>query len=143
MTKMEFRDFDRQLREAQLTVELLNRHVGQVKFNPNKPADIERAIIEMEGMVDERLGKHRSNEIIDRFIAETKKAYREQILKLAATALQSAGSDRIQQLSKLTKSRVTRRSKWADATPARSPPTRAQNSKVVRERSVKQEHYHV
>ncbi len=89
--KMEFGDFERQLREAQLTVELLNRHVGQVKFNPNKPADIERAIIEMEGMVDERLGKHRSNEIIDRFIAETKKAYREQILKLAATALQSAG----------------------------------------------------
>jgi hypothetical protein len=89
--KMEFGDFDRQLREAQLTVELLNRHVGQVKFNPNEPADIERAIIEMEGIVDERLAKYRSNEIIDQFIAETKKAYREQILKLAATALQSAG----------------------------------------------------
>ena len=93
MIKMELDDFDRQLKEAQLTVELLNRHVDHVKFNPVDPTDIERAISEIEGMVDERLGKYRSNEIIDRFITETKKSYREQILKLAATARQSASRE--------------------------------------------------
>lgn len=62
----------------------LDGELGNVNFDPSDPASIERAIIEMEQMVDERIGTADKNPFIAPVAAAMKESYREQILDLAA-----------------------------------------------------------
>jgi hypothetical protein len=82
-----FDDFERQLREAERELGALNGEIlGGVKFDPDNPGDVNRAIKGMEQMVDRTLGPYRLNRFIEPLIAETKESLREQILMHVAQA---------------------------------------------------------
>jgi hypothetical protein len=86
-----FDDLAWQLKDARRAAESVDGDLAKLRFNPNDPGDVERAIRDAEWMVDQKLRRYRSNPFIEKMIPETKKECREQIIKLAASSRQSAG----------------------------------------------------
>lgn len=80
----------RNLDELSKFAKEIDGHLGEVKFNPNDPGDIERAIVEMEGMVDERASAYSHNDAVQNIASQMKESYRRAILeKAAATRLET------------------------------------------------------
>ena len=70
----------------------IDGHLGEVTFSPSDPGDIERAVAEMEAMVDERAAGYSRNDAVQNIAAEMKERYRQAILdKAAASRLESQG----------------------------------------------------
>ncbi len=85
-------NLSRKLDELSKFAKDIDGHLGEVKFNPNDPGDIERAIAEMEAMVDERAVSYSRNDAVQNIAAEMKERYRQAILdKAAASRLESQG----------------------------------------------------
>ena len=82
----------RKLDELSKFVKDMDGHLGEVKFSPNDPSDIERAIAEVEAMVDERAASYSRNDAVQNIAAEMKERYRQAIVEKAAAArLESQG----------------------------------------------------
>lgn len=84
-----FKGFDkitRELSDAQKVLEDLDGQIGTVNFNPDDPESIEAAISSMEQIIDERVGRYASNNIIGPMADEMKTSYRQAILDRAAEA---------------------------------------------------------
>lgn len=81
-----FDKLQRELKEAQEALSALDGEVGRVHFNPDDPASIDGAIKEMEGILDERIGRFASNPIVAPLIEGAKESYRQAILEKAAEA---------------------------------------------------------
>lgn len=70
----------------------IDGHLGEVTFSPSDPGDIERAVAEMEAMVDERAAGYSRNDAVQNIADEMKERYRQAILdKAAASRLESQG----------------------------------------------------
>lgn len=76
----------RQLKEAQEVLQNLDGDLCKVNFNPHDPASIEEAIRQVERVIDERIGQHASNPIIQPLAGEMKERYRSEILDRAAAS---------------------------------------------------------
>ena len=76
----------KQLKEAERALEGLDGTLGTVNFNPHDPESIEAAIVEVEAMIDERLGAYSGNPIVGPMSEELKEKYRQGILERAAEA---------------------------------------------------------
>lgn len=74
----------RSLDELSKFAEEIDGHIGEVQFNPRDPTDIERAIAEMERMIDERSASYGRNEYVQNIATEMKERYRQAILEKAA-----------------------------------------------------------
>jgi hypothetical protein len=74
-----FVELERQLKEAQHAAQALHKTLGSLEFNPSDPQDVERAIAEMERLVDEKLGQYLKNPFIEPMIEATKESFRKQI----------------------------------------------------------------
>ncbi|MNS06315.1 hypothetical protein D3C72_377370 [compost metagenome] len=74
----------RKLNELSKFAKDIDGHLGEVKFNPNDPSDIERAIAEMEALVDERASNYSRNDAIQNIADQMKETYRRAILDKAA-----------------------------------------------------------
>ena len=83
----------RDLDEAQKALASIDGEIGQVRFEPDDPASIEKAIQDMEMMIDARVSKYSSNPIVGPMIDEMKEKYRQAILDKAAEARLEAGDD--------------------------------------------------
>ncbi|WP_264310381.1 hypothetical protein [Pseudomonas putida] len=76
----------RQLKDAQEVLERLDGDLCTVNFDPYDPASIEQAVQQVEAVIDEAVGRHGSNPIIQPLAAEMKERYRSEILDRAAAA---------------------------------------------------------
>lgn len=84
-----FDDLQRQLQDAEKAAEGLKGELGQLQFDPTIEAEVNRAIAEMEKMVDQRFAPYQSNPFITPFIDASKQAFRRAILQKAAGAQRS------------------------------------------------------
>lgn len=62
----------------------IDGHLGEVKFDPSDPGDIERAIAEMEAMVDQKASSYSRNDAVQNIADTMKEKYRQAILDKAA-----------------------------------------------------------
>jgi hypothetical protein len=82
------RDFD----DASKALAALDGELGTVRFDPVDPASIDAAILEVERVVDDRVGAFADNPIVRPLVAQMKEQYRKAILDRAAAArLESSG----------------------------------------------------
>lgn len=84
-------DLSRTLDQAQKALEELDGELGSVSFDPDDPASIERAVIAVETMVDQKLQPYAGNSIIAPLIASMKEQYRNAIVERAQEARLAAG----------------------------------------------------
>jgi hypothetical protein len=75
-----------QLGLAQKALASLDGELGAVSFDPNDPGSIEAAVVNMEAMIDERLGDISHNAFVGSLVAEVKEKFREAIIQKAAAA---------------------------------------------------------
>lgn len=78
-----FDKLNRQLKDVQRAFENLDGQLGEVRYNPADPASIERAIMDMEAMIDSRMEAYASNFIVAPLIESTKERFRRAILEQA------------------------------------------------------------
>ncbi|MGH1398398.1 MAG: hypothetical protein ACRBCT_04210 [Alphaproteobacteria bacterium] len=76
----------KELKQAQDALSELDGEIGSVSFDPNDPASLERAISEMERVIDERVGRYANNKIVAPLVEQTKEHFRAEILNKAARA---------------------------------------------------------
>lgn len=76
----------RKLDELSKFAKEIDGHLGEVKFNPRDPGEIERAIAEMETMVDEKASSYSHNDAIQNIADQMKEKYRQAILDKAAAS---------------------------------------------------------
>lgn len=74
------------LNEASKALEGLQENLGSVSFDPHDPASIDRAMREVDAMVDDKLGDYSSNAIIGPLAEQMKEQYRAAIRERAAAA---------------------------------------------------------
>lgn len=81
-----FDKLQKDISDAQKALEALDGELGRVSFTPDDPSSIQAAIRQVEGMIDEKVGRYASNPIVGPLIEASKEAYRETILQKAAAA---------------------------------------------------------
>lgn len=82
--------FSRKMKEVSSFAREIDGNLGQVSFNASDPGSIDRAIVEMETMIDERAAPYGSNDAIQKIADDLKERYRQMILdKAAAKRLES------------------------------------------------------
>lgn len=74
----------RKLDELSNFAKEIDGQLGKVEFDPHDPGDIERAIAEMEVMVDERSATYSRNDAVQNIATQMKESYRRAILEKAA-----------------------------------------------------------
>ncbi len=76
----------RKLDEVSKFAKDVDGHLGEVNFDPGNPGEIERAIAEMEAMVDDRASRYSRNDAVQSIADQMKQTYRQAILDKAAAA---------------------------------------------------------
>lgn len=76
----------RDLRAFEKAVASLDGDLGTIHFNPGDAGSIERAIIEVESMVDRKIADYPGNSMIAELGASIKENLRQQIIEKAAQA---------------------------------------------------------
>lgn len=79
-------DLSNAMKGLQRALGELEGEFGTVSFNPEDPSSIENAISDMRKMVDEKLAKYGSNEIVSSISDEIKERFRGEILRQASNA---------------------------------------------------------
>jgi hypothetical protein len=79
-------DITRELDNAVKAIAALDGDLTKVRFDPSDPSSVETAIADMEAAIDKKVGAYRGNTIVESWIAEIKKKYRENLIQRAATA---------------------------------------------------------
>jgi hypothetical protein len=86
-------DFQKQLDQAAKALQSLDGEVTTLKFNPDDPASVEGAVVQMEQAIDLKIAPYRGNQIIEKIAVELKNKYRQTIHDRAAAArLQREGN---------------------------------------------------
>lgn len=86
-------ELSRKMKELEKAASALDGEIGTVSFDPHDPQSIELAIQKMETAIDERVGDHRSNDLVEGIVAQMKERYREAILERAAAARNEEGDN--------------------------------------------------
>lgn len=81
-----FDSLSRKLDDLSKFMKDIDGRLGEVSFNPNDPAEIERAIAEVETMVDERAASYPRDATVQNIADQMKEKYRQGILDKAAAA---------------------------------------------------------
>lgn len=81
-----FDSFSKTLDEAQTAMRAIDGEIGKVSFDPSEAGSIERAVQEMENMMDRLLGEYAQNPIVAPMIYAMKERYRDAIIERAAEA---------------------------------------------------------
>lgn len=76
----------RELKEAQAALSNFDEQIGSVSFDPSDPASIDAAIIKMETMIDERVGRYSSNALVASLADRMKESFRQGIIEKAEAA---------------------------------------------------------
>lgn len=85
MLKIEGLDkLTRELRAAEEAMASINGELGSVQFDSKDAGSIERAIIEVETMIDEKLSSYAGNSLVSQMGDAIKENLREQIIERAA-----------------------------------------------------------
>ncbi len=74
------------MNEAQSALEELDGELGAVSFDPSDPSSIEQAINQAERLLDDRVGRYASNELVKPLVEQAKEHFRSEILSKAAQA---------------------------------------------------------
>jgi len=86
-------ELSRKMKELEKAISALDGEIGSVNFDPHDPQSIELAIQKMEEAIDERVGDHRNNDMINGIVTEMKERYRDAILERAAAARNAEDDD--------------------------------------------------
>lgn len=87
MFKIEGLDkLQKELEQARRAFEDLDGDIGKVSFDPSDPASINSAIVSMEQMLDERVGRYANNELVAPMIDAAKEQFRDAIIQKASQA---------------------------------------------------------
>ncbi|MGX9424093.1 MULTISPECIES: hypothetical protein [Bradyrhizobium] len=81
-----FGDVAREFDDAAKAIAALDGDLAEVRFDPADPSSVESAIANVEAAIDRKLGAYRGNTIVETWVAEIKKKYREELIERAATA---------------------------------------------------------
>lgn len=73
----------KQLEEAQKAMEGINGSLGETTFEPEDPASIEAAIVEMESVVDRKMAAYAGNPLVDEIVESAKEGLRTMIIDKA------------------------------------------------------------
>lgn len=84
-------DLAKRMKELEKAISALDGEIGSVSFDPHDPQSIDIAIQKMEAAIDERVGHHRNNDMVDGIINTAKEHYRQAILERAAAARNNEG----------------------------------------------------
>lgn len=76
----------KELEQAERAFKELDGDLGQVSFDSSDPASINSAIISMEKIVDDRVGRYANNELVAPMIEAAKEQIRESIIQKASQA---------------------------------------------------------
>lgn len=76
----------RQLADAQKTLQGIDGELGSVSFDPSDPGSVEAAMHQVDAMIDEKLGSYSTNPLIGPLAEQMKESYRQQLLERAAQA---------------------------------------------------------
>lgn len=76
----------RELRDVQRALGQLDGTIGTISFNPQDPASVQRAIREMEQMIDRKILPYRSNPLVSTVATAMKEQYRKSLLERARNA---------------------------------------------------------
>lgn len=76
----------KELEQAERAFKELDGDLGQVSFDPSDPASINSAIISMEKIVDDRVGRYANNELVAPMIEAAKEQIRESIIQKSSQA---------------------------------------------------------
>lgn len=79
-------ELQRHAKEADKVAETLDGELGTLRFDRNDPADVQRAIEEMERTVDARVSPFPNNPFLAQMVEATKKMFRDEILRQAQEA---------------------------------------------------------
>ncbi|WP_291160455.1 hypothetical protein [Hyphomicrobium sp.] len=82
----DFAELGRMFGDAGKAIEGLDGELGTVSFDPHDPSSIEKAISDLERIIDERVGPHSNNALITQIVEDLKETYRQGILDQAAAA---------------------------------------------------------
>ena len=77
---------DKSLKEVSRAVESIGHEIGEVRFNPDDPRDVDRAISEAQRMVDAKLSRFKHNPWVSAISDGLKEKIREGILEKAREA---------------------------------------------------------
>lgn len=79
-------ELSKALDQIQKAMAELDGDIGQVSFDPSNPESINNAIVSMEKMIDDRLGRYSNVNVIAGLIEEMKESFRSTIIEKAARA---------------------------------------------------------
>ncbi len=89
-----FDQLQKQLQRAQEALKRVEGQLGTVQFDPNDPESIERAMRQIDSIIDERLGDYLNNPIIGPLSESMRETYKEAILEQAqANRLEGEGNN--------------------------------------------------
>jgi hypothetical protein len=74
-----------QLEEARRGLESLNGTITTLKFNPDDPASVRRAVQQMQSAVDAKVASYRGNPLVAKVAEMTKNNFRQRILAQGKT----------------------------------------------------------
>jgi hypothetical protein len=78
--------FQRTLQEAGEAFKALDGQIATLRFSPDDPASIDRAIHEMEAAIDSKAAPYSDNSFVQPIVEQLKEKYRTAILERAAEA---------------------------------------------------------
>jgi acyl carrier protein phosphodiesterase len=79
-------ELSQSLKGAQEALGNLDGDLATVRFDPEEPASIEAAILEMERVIDARVSGHADNSFVAPLVEAAKENFRQAILDKAAAA---------------------------------------------------------
>ncbi len=82
----------RSLNDAAKALKVLDGDIGTVKFNPNDPASVEGAVVQIEQAIDVKIAPYRGNAMVENIVAQMKDRYKREIYERAAKARLSGES---------------------------------------------------
>jgi hypothetical protein len=89
-----FGQLQKQLQMAQDALKRVEGQLGTVQFDPDDPESIERAMRQIDAIIEERLGDYLDNPIIGPLSERMKEKYKEAILEQAqALRLEGEGNN--------------------------------------------------
>jgi hypothetical protein len=83
----------RKIKELEQAVAALDGDIAQLRFDPEDPQSIDRAIQQMEAAIDERVGDYQNNDMVQGIVETLKEQARNAILERAAAARLDGGTE--------------------------------------------------
>lgn len=77
---------ERDLKEFEKAISSLDGEIGNVQFDPDDKASVDRAVRDMKTMIDRRVGRFRNNAMTRDLIKELKRGFEKEIRTRTSSA---------------------------------------------------------